>query len=353
MRAINSHFHWYPKSVFEALCKRTDEPRAKSNPKGGYDVTPHVGVTRCDTWADWFDLDAMLEHMDKAAQGAGNFGGFDFGVVCTTGPGGAFFSETDAASGYAFSQMWNDEIAAACRRYPGKVWGSGVVPLQDPKRCVDELERAMKMGLVGVNVPSTIGAHGKIRVDDASLADFYATAERLGATLFMHPTDVVFPAVCEGYDGALYNSLGKVVEVSIAAYRLVLSGIMERHPNLKVYVSHTGGALPYQAGRMDKNSKAAKLPKPVTDYMKRMYTDTVSPHSAGIKFAIDYFGIDHVMYGTDYPCWDPSPCLKLIEDITLTPAQKQKLFYDNARRILNLRDPAPAKKTTKREPALA
>ncbi len=339
MRAINSHFHWYPKSVFEALCKRTDAPRAKPNPKGGYDVTPHEGMTRCDTWADWFDLDAMLEHMDRAALGAGNFGGFDFGVVCTTGPGGAFFSETDAASGYAFSQMWNDEIAAACRRYPGKVWGSGVVPLQDPKRCVDELERAMKMGLVGVNVPSSIGAQGKIHVDDASLADFYATAERLGATLFMHPTDVVFPAICDGYDGALYNSLGKVLEVSIAAYRLVLSGLMERHPNLKVYVSHTGGALPYQAGRMDKNSKAAKLPKDPSVYLRRMYTDTVQPHALGLKFAIDFYGIDHVMYGDDYPCWNAPAALKIFNEIGLSIEDQQKILCDNARRILDLREP--------------
>ncbi len=83
-----------------------------------------------------------------------------------------------------------------------------------------------------------------------------------------------------------------------------------------------------------------------------MYTDTVSPHSAGMKFAIDYYGIDNVMYGTDYPCWDPAPCLKLLDErATLSDADKQKLFYDNARRILGLRDPAPAK-TSKREPAL-
>jgi aminocarboxymuconate-semialdehyde decarboxylase len=116
-------------------------------------------------------------------------------------------------------------------------------------------------------------------------------------------------------------------------------------------MSHTGGSLPYQAGRMDKNSKAAKLPRPVQDYMKRMYTDTVSPHSAGIKFAIDYYGIDHVMYGTDYPCWDPAPCLKLIDDINLPAADKQKLFYDNARRILGLKDPAQTQ-PSKREAAL-
>jgi aminocarboxymuconate-semialdehyde decarboxylase len=103
---------------------------------------------------------------------------------------------------------------------------------------------------------------------------------------------------------------------------------------------------------MDKNSKAAKLPKPVSEYLKRMYTDTVSPHSEGMQFAIDYYGIDNVMYGTDYPCWDPAPCLKLLENVTLSDADKHKLFYSNARRILGLKDPAPAKQPA-REPALA
>jgi aminocarboxymuconate-semialdehyde decarboxylase len=153
----------------------------------------------------------------------------------------------------------------------------------------------------------------------------------------------------DGYDGALHLSLGRVIEVSVAAMRLILSGTMERHPDLKVVMSHTGGSLPYQAGRMDKNSKAAKLPQPVTTYMKRMFTDTVSPHAEGMRFAIDWYGIDHVMYGTDYPCWDPAACLKLLDDVALTDGEKQKLFYDNARRILGLKDPAPAKA---REPAL-
>jgi len=161
--------------------------------------------------------------------------------------------------------------------------------------------------------------------------------------LFLHPTDAVFQDMLEGYDGALHLSLGRVIEVSVAAARLVLSGLMERHPKLKVVLSHTGGALPYQSGRMDKNTKAAKLPKPASTYMKRMYTDTVSPHSAGMKFAIDYYGIDNVMYGTDYPCWDPATCLKLIDEIGLSQTDRQKLFYDNARRILGLRDPVETK----------
>ena len=123
----------------------------------------------------------------------------------------------------------------------------------------------------------------------------------------------------------------------MAASRLVLSGIMERHPGLKLVLSHTGGALPYQSGRMDKNTKNAKLPRPASTYLRRMYTDTVSPHSAGMRFAIEYYGIDNVMYGTDYPCWDPATCLALLDELDLPEADRTKLFRTNAIRILGLK----------------
>jgi aminocarboxymuconate-semialdehyde decarboxylase len=87
---------------------------------------------------------------------------------------------------------------------------------------------------------------------------------------------------------------------------------------------------------MDKNTKAAKIKRPASEYMKRMFTDTVSPHSAGIEFAIKYYGIDNVMYGSDYPCWEPSEALRLIEEIDLSEADKEKLFVGNVRRIFGL-----------------
>jgi aminocarboxymuconate-semialdehyde decarboxylase len=158
----------------------------------------------------------------------------------------------------------------------------------------------------------------------------------------------VFEELLEGYNGALHLSLGRVIEVSTAASRLILSGIMERHPKLKIVMSHTGGALPYQSGRMDKNTKAALLPQPMSTYIKRMYTDTVSPHVPGMKFAIEYFGIDNVMYGTDYPCWDPATALKLLDEIDFSKEDQEKLFYGNALRILGLRDPVESKATKAR-----
>src|SRR5262249_22334252 len=103
-------------------------------------------------------------------------------------------------------------------------------------------------------------------------------------------------------------------------------------------MSHTGGALPYQSGRMDKNGKNAKLPRPPSTYIRQMYTDTVSPHSMGIKFAIDYYGIDRVMYGSEYQCLELANAVELMQEIGLSVADLDKLLYGNAHRILGLAD---------------
>jgi aminocarboxymuconate-semialdehyde decarboxylase len=241
-------------------------------------------------------------------------------------------------------------MACAQKKHAGRLWASAAVPLIDTRIAIEVLNDAVgRLGLMGVNMPGSIGADP--RIDAERLEPFYARVEELGLPLFLHPTDAVFADALTGYDGSLHLSLGRVIEVSVAAMRLVLSGILERHPKLKVVMSHTGGALPYQSGRMDKNTPKAKLPKPASTYLKRMYTDTVSPHAAGIRFAIEYYGIDNVMYGTDYPCWEPAQALGLIDDLNLSSQDKQKLFYDNARRILGLRDPATA--CGAREPAMA
>ena len=346
MHIIDSHFHWWPRSVFEKLCKRKDYPRAGVNTNGGYDYWRRAGAgAHLNSWADWFDLDEQFAHMDRL--------GHRVDVVCSIGPFSVAFSDMPASEGRDYALMWNEEMAGAQRKYPGRLWASAAVPLQDTKIAIDVLDRAVnKLGLMGANLPGSVGSDP--RIDAERLEPFYARVEELGVPLFLHPTDAVFQDMLEGYDGALFLSLGRVIEVSVAAARLVLSGLMARHPKLKVVLSHTGGALPYQSGRMDKNTKAAKLPAPASTYLKRMYTDTVSPHSAGMKFAIEYYGIDNVMYGTDYPCWDPATCLKLIDEIELPQAEKQKLFYDNARRILGLRDPAQVKGAeAARAPALA
>jgi aminocarboxymuconate-semialdehyde decarboxylase len=337
MHIIDSHFHWWPRSIFDKLSKRTGFPRTAVNQKGGYSYWRREGADQSsNSWAAWFDLDKQLEHMDGL--------GHDVDVVCSIGPFSVYFSDVPVDEGREMSIAWNEEMAWAQRKYPGRLWASAAVPLVDTKTAIEVLDHAvLKLGLMGANLPGSVG--GDPRIDAERLEPFYARCEELDIPLFLHPTDAVFQGLLDGYNGALHLSLGRVIEVSVAASRLILSGLMERHPKLKIVLSHTGGALPYQSGRMDKNTKGANLPRPVSEYMHRMYTDTVSPHSAGMKFAIEYYGIDNVMYGTDYPCWDPATCLQLLSELNLSEADKQKLFYSNARRILGLRDPVQAGQT--------
>ncbi len=336
MRIIDSHFHWWPRSVFDALHKRKVYPRAEPKANGGYAYMRDASgeVPFLGGWAEWYDLDKQLEYMDAL--------GHQIDVVCSIGPFSIAFSEFSKEEGRDLATMWNEEMAGAQRKHPGRVWASAAVPLVDTQTAIDVVEHAVnKLGLMGVNLPGSIGPDP--RIDAKRLEPFYDCVEKLGVPLFLHPTDAVFAdMLSDDYGGALYLSLGRVIEVSVAAMRLVYSGVMERHPNLKLVMSHTGGALPYQAGRMDKNGKAAKLPQPPSAYIKRMFTDTVSPHSAGMKFAIEFYGVDHVMYGSDYPCWEPAAALKYFAEIGLSQADQAKILHGNARRILNLKDPASA-----------
>lgn len=329
MHIIDSHFHWWPRPFFDDLCRRAEFPRAVVNNDGGYTYMQRaVGGGSIRSWGAWFDLEEQFAHMDGL--------GHHVDVVSSIGPFSVYFSELEPERGRDEAMKWNEFMASAQRRHPGRFWGTAAIPLADTAVAIEVLEHAIgNLGLIGVNIPGSIGCDPNI--DAPRLEPFYARLAELDVPAFLHPTDAVFADMLAGYGGALHLSLGRVIEVSVAASRLVLSGTMERHPGLRLVLSHTGGALPYQSGRMDKNTKNAKLPKPVSSYLKRMYTDTVSPHSAGMKFAIEYYGIDNVMYGTDYPCWDPATCLSLLEEIDLSQDQKRKLFRSNAIRILGLK----------------
>jgi aminocarboxymuconate-semialdehyde decarboxylase len=346
MHIIDSHFHWWPRRILENLSKSESYPRAYFNDRGGY---TYVGTNNRSgtiaSWAAWYDLEKEFEHMDGL--------GHDVDVVGSIGPLSVYFSELPAEAGRDAAMEWNEEMAGAQRKYPGRFWGTAAIPLVDARTAIEVLDHAVnELGLIGANLPGSVGTDS--RIDAERLGPFYDRVEELGIPLLLHPTDAIFADILDGYNEALHLSLGRVVEVSSAAMRLVLSGIMERHPDLKLVMSHTGGALPYQAGRMDKNCKKAGLPRLPSVYLRRMFTDTVSPHALGIKFAIDFYGIDHVMYGTDYPCWDPATCLKLIDAINLGEADKQKLFVENARRIMQIpiEEPATEQPASKKRAAM-
>jgi aminocarboxymuconate-semialdehyde decarboxylase len=326
MQIVDSHFHWWPREIFEELCSRTGYPRAERDGKGGYRYFRAPGCTYVlEIWPEWFDLDRQFEHMDTLGHHVAAFG--------SIGPFSLHFSDLPAEEGREAAIAWNEHMAGMVRAHPGRFAASAAVPLVDTEIALAVLDDAVnRLGLHGVNLPGSVGDDP--RIDAERLEPFYARVEELGLPLFLHPTDAVFADALDGYNGALHLSLGRVIEVSVAATRLIFSGIMERHPKLIVVMSHTGGALPYQAGRLDKHGKRAKLPELPSTYLKRMYTDTVSPHTLGMKFAIEFFGPDHVMYGSDYPCWDPAAALAYLAGVELSAADRERVLAGNARRVL-------------------
>jgi aminocarboxymuconate-semialdehyde decarboxylase len=331
MRFIDCHFHWKPRAVFERLSKRKGFPRVAPNERGGFTVWLKEGTApTANVGGNWFDLDRELESIQQP--------GHDIGVVCSIGIFAVFFSQLPPEEGRDAALHWNEEMAWAQDRYPGRLWATAAVPLTDTKMAIEVLDDAVnRLGLIGVNLPCSVGSDPHI--DAERLEPFYDRVEEVGIALFLHPTDAVFADLLAGHNRILHNSIGRIMEVSVAASRLVVSGVMERHPNLKIVMSHTGGALPYQSGKLDHNVKRTTLRESATTYLKRMYTDTVSSHMAGIKFAIEFYGADHVMYGTDYPCLDHQKTLEFFNEIELPEADRNKILYENVRKIFNLRDP--------------
>ena len=196
--------------------------QAGVNTHGGYDYKRRAGSgPHLNSWAEWFDLDDQFEIMDGL--------GHQVGVVCSIGPFSVAFSDMPVEEGRDYALMWNEEMAGAQQKYPGRVWASAAVPLQDTRvGARDAGPCGQRLGLMGVNIPGSVGAMR------ASTRSGWSRCTRgRGA----RPADVPasdrrdVPDMLEGYNGALHLSLGRVIEVSVAANRLVLSGLMERHPD--------------------------------------------------------------------------------------------------------------------------
>ena len=118
MRIVDSHFHWWPRSVFEALRKRKGYPRIELNSDGDYVYLRDDGDAdyKLTTWPAWFDLDEQLAHMDGL--------GHEIDVVCSIGPFSVAFSELPATEGRDLAMLWNEEMAGAQKKHPGRFLGA-------------------------------------------------------------------------------------------------------------------------------------------------------------------------------------------------------------------------------------
>jgi aminocarboxymuconate-semialdehyde decarboxylase len=143
----------------------------------------------------------------------------------------------------------------------------------------------------------------------------------------------------KGYE--LTSTLGNMFENTIAPARIVASGLLDRHPKLKLVCPHLGGTLPYICGRMDHQLTVLKrgpqnLQRKPSEYLRDIYMDIVSPLPEAMRFALDFSSEDRLLFSSDHPWVQPAAILEPLRSLNLPTGTEAKILRENARRLFHL-----------------
>lgn len=209
--------------------------------------------------------------------------------------------ELPRADGVRWARAINDGLSAAVKGYDGRFTAFATLPLQDVSASISELQRAIgDLGMRGVEIATNING---VELDDPSLESFWGAANELSVPILIHPWYNVGPDRMGDY--YLTNLVGNPVETALAGARLVFGGVLERHPLLKIILSHGGGALPHLIGRLRHGHAVRAEPKqrastPI-EHISRLYYDTVVFDPMKLRHLVETVGAAQVTLGTDYP----------------------------------------------------
>ncbi len=211
---------------------------------------------------------------------------------------------------------------------------------------VKEVERAIRHGgFKGINVCSSVRGE---YLDSPNAFALYELACELDVPVFIHPPGET-PGADKMREFRLVEMLGRPFDTTLSLTRLVLFGVLERYPNLKLVAAHMGGTLPMLSGRLDYGYTLRKdmtfgpwgpdvISKPPSEYISQIHVDSMGFHAAGIICALATVGVDHVLLGSDHP--PVSIPLKrsvdVVRNLPITEQDKKKILGDNAVRLLKL-----------------
>lgn len=203
-------------------------------------------------------------------------------------------------------RLANEGTAAHCAKAPDRLHGLGLVPLQHPRLAVELLDHALERGLKGVEISSHApGQDGtrEVELSDPRLEDFWARAEETGALVFLHPFGCTLDERLDQW--YLSNTVGQPTENAVALSHLIFSGVLDRHPGLKLIAAHGGGYLPTHIGRSDHawrvRPDAQGCAREPSSYLKQLYFDSLVHDPRVLRTLIDACGADRVLLGSDFP----------------------------------------------------
>jgi predicted TIM-barrel fold metal-dependent hydrolase len=298
---------------------------------------PQPAATNRDAFARLL-LPKLLD-LDKGRLAEMDASGVDMHLLSLSMPGVQMFEKDKAI---AFARLSNDRLKETIDRYPKRFAGLAAFAPQDPKAAAKEMERAINtLKLNGFLVNShTLNRY----LDEPEFYPILDAAEALDAPLYIHPRapsdGMAAPFGDYRIEGAIW---GYGAETGVHALRLMMSGVLDRFPRLKIVLGHMGEALPFWMWRLDfmgaPGGRAGRFNKlKPSEYFRRNFAITTSgvEDPLALRFCIDKLGVESVMWAIDYPFQPTAPAVAFLETAQLSEQERNLVAHGNAERIFKI-----------------
>lgn len=326
------------------------------------DLHNHVSTPACEALLDgpppaWLDPFTLYSGAETKSYNAEQFGqlaekltnpdrrladmdrmGVDLQALSVAPP--QFYYWTDPALGRRLARMQNEHLADLVDGRPDRFIGLGTVPLQDVDAAIDELEHCVtQLDMRGVEICTNVNG---LDLDGARYRPFFAKAAELDVVVLLHPHG--FTGGERLTDYYLINVVGNPLDTTVAATRLISSGLLEALPALKLCFVHGGGYLPFYASRMDHSWRERPegrhhiTERAPSSYLRQTYVDSLVYDGVHLAFLVQQMGSDRVVIGTDYPydMGDPGTVALVADSASLSEEDKAAILGGNAARLLKI-----------------
>lgn len=325
MLVVDCQSHVFPKVYAEIIRKNTGFVKVQE--KDGTYVISYGDIQTFTLNTQVYDPIWKLKDMDGA--------GIDISILSTNIPGPERLRPELGIEG---SRIINNYIAELCTKHPGRFYGLASLPLQDVPSAMNELKRSVnELDLRGIVLYSHI--NGK-PVDSPEFEPLYDQAEKLQVPLVLHPTVPTWGDVIKQY--SMIPMIGLMIDTSIAMLRIILSGILERHPGLLIVHPHCGGVLPYLMPRIEDQTEVKRrgrenIKASPREYYRKVYMDLVSPSALAMQYALDFSDPDHLLFGSDHPWVKIETIMNHFNSLSISEEDKAKILGLNACTLFKIR----------------
>jgi len=322
---IDTHIHIIVKEITKEFTNNSQSPQLQ-NDQGNIKLKFNNKILNSVLF-DFIDLDNILTQQRKHGY-----------IKFVLSPWSSLFHyDLDLKYALETNRIQNNALSKIAREYQNHLIALGMVPLQDIDASISELNYCMDQGLKGVEIGTNV--NGKY-LGEEIFRPFWSEVEKLGAVVQIHPVPGIGgPTNRQFY---LWNAFANPAETALTASHMILSGLLEEYPNLKIQLFHGGGYLPYQIGRLDhafevRTESSSRISRKPSEYLKLFYFDTIVHSIEALEYLINLVGIDKVMVGSDYPFdmgqYQPK---NLIDNLNLKVEQKNKILYQNAEKLFGI-----------------